>query len=179
MPMPASGVSKMMNMAVPAALHLVDHLVLEHHLGDAAALAAFEERCVAHVLAIDLEAQPGRQQHAERHHHAQQLLVLADRFVEYHGQSDIRPVFGGDALYQSAFLFLGAGRRAAAPPAMRRASRAPRCRVRWRRARSIQEAPCASTWLANASTIASTAENLSERSVRGMIAGSEGISSHC
>ena len=77
--MPASGVSKMMNMAVPPPLHLVDHLVLQHDLGDAAALAAFEEGRVADVLAVDLEPEPGGQQHAERHHHAQQLLVLADR----------------------------------------------------------------------------------------------------
>jgi hypothetical protein len=82
-----------------AVLHLIDDFVLQHHLCHAAALAAFEERRVADVLAVDLEAEAGRQQHAERHHHAEQLLVLADRFIEHHGQSDIRPVLGGDALH--------------------------------------------------------------------------------
>src|SRR5262245_19159461 len=97
-----------------SAHHLLDHLVLQHHLGYAALLAAFEERRVADILVIDLESKAGGQEHAERHHDAQQLLILADGFVEHHGQPDIWPVLRGHALHQRAFLLLGAWRRATA-----------------------------------------------------------------
>src|SRR5262245_25670676 len=96
-----------------AGLHLVDDLVLQHHLRHAAALAAFEEGRIADVLAVDLESEPGGQQHAERNHYAKQLLVLADRLIEHDRETDIRPVLGGDALHQRAFLFLGPRRGAA------------------------------------------------------------------
>src|SRR5262245_42799643 len=47
-----------------ALFHLGDDVVLEHDLGDATASAAFEERGVADILAVDLEAQSRRQEHA-------------------------------------------------------------------------------------------------------------------
>src|SRR5262245_15801972 len=48
-----------------AFFHLGDDVVLEDDLGDAAASAAFEKRGVADILAVDLEAEACRQEHAE------------------------------------------------------------------------------------------------------------------
>ena len=121
MPIPASGVSKMMNMAVPPPISFL----ITSSCSTTSAMHPFLLHLRKGALPTScpsiLSPSPVREQHAERHHDAQQLLVLADGFVEHHRQPDIRPVLRGDALHQRAFLFLGAGRRAAAhlPGAMR------------------------------------------------------------
>ena len=61
-PMPSSGVWKMTKVAVCAVFHLLEELVLDHGLGDAAVRQAAHEIHAADVLAVDLQAEAGRQQ---------------------------------------------------------------------------------------------------------------------
>ena len=63
---------------------------------------------------IDLEAEAGGQQHAERGHHPHQPALGVGGLEHDHGQPDIGAVFRGHALDQRALLGFGAGRRVAA-----------------------------------------------------------------
>ena len=74
---------------------------------------------------VDLEAEAGGQQHAERRQHAHDSRLLVGRLQHDHGQADVLAVLGGDELHQHALLALGAGRRVAAhlPVGMGRANR--------------------------------------------------------
>jgi hypothetical protein len=111
-----------------AGAQLLHQVVVHHHLGDAAVRQAAHEAGAADVGLVDLQAQAGRQQHAERREHAHQPALLIGGLQHDHGQADVRAVFGGDALDQGALLALRAGRRVAAdlPVAVHRLHRALR-----------------------------------------------------
>ena len=137
-PMPSSGVWKMMKVDGLAGAHLVDQVVVHDHFGDAAVRQAAHEAGAADVAAVDLEAEPRRQQHAERSDHPHQPALLIGGLQHDDGEADIGPVLGGHALHQRALLALSAGRRVAAdlPVAMHRAHRALRRGVSRRTSRS-------------------------------------------
>ena len=113
MPMPSSGVWKMMNVA-SCRCATADQRVVEHHFGDAAVRQAPHEARAADIGGVDLQAEPGRQQHAERRQDAQEAALLVGGLQDQHGEGDVRPVIGRDALNQRALLLLRAGRRVAA-----------------------------------------------------------------
>ena len=110
MPMPASSVWKMMKTARLALLQLLDQLILDDHLRVAGERMAAQERRVPDVLVVDLEAEPRRQQHAERRKHAQHALAVGEA-LEIDGEADVVAVLGRHALHQRAHLVLGARRR--------------------------------------------------------------------
>ena len=103
-----------MKVALLAGAQFLDQLVVHDHLGDAAIGQAAHEAGAADVGIVDLEAEAGRQQHAERRHHAHQPALGVGGLEHDHGQADIGAVLGGHALDQRALLALGAGRRVAA-----------------------------------------------------------------
>ena len=107
---------------------LADQVVVHDDLGDAAVGHAAHEAGPAELGIVDLQPQARRQQHAGRGDHPHDPGLLVRGLQDDHGQADIGPVFGGDALDQRALLGLGAGRRVAAdlPVAMDGADRALR-----------------------------------------------------
>ena len=128
MPMPSSGVWKMMKVAVWPVRSCLSSLSSIMHLGDAAVRQAAHEAGAADVGLVDLQPEAGRQQHAERRQHAHQPALLVGGLQHDHGEADIGAVLGGDALDQGALLALRAGRRVAAdlPVAVDRLHRALR-----------------------------------------------------
>ena len=114
MPMPSSGVWKMMKVAFAPALHLIDQFLLHHDFGDAAGRQTAHEAGAPDVGVVDLEPEAGRQKHAERGDDAQQAAFAVGGLQNDHHEIDVRLVFGGDALQQGALFFGGAGRRLAA-----------------------------------------------------------------
>ena len=135
MPMPSSGVWNTMKVADCAGLQRVEQRLFEDHLGIAAVLEAAHEIGAADILAVDIEAKPVGQQHAERRQHAQDLGLVVGGAQHHHRKADLRPVLGDDVLHHRALLGGGAGRRVAddRPGAMGRLHRAvllrrPACR---------------------------------------------------
>ena len=113
-PMPSSGVWKMMKVADWPVAQLADQVVVHDDLGDAAVGHAAHEAGPAELGVVDLEPEARRQQHARRGDHPHQPGLLVRGLQHDHGQPDIGPVLGGDALDQRALLGLGARRGVAA-----------------------------------------------------------------
>src|SRR5579863_5659013 len=109
-----------------AGAHLADQLVVHDHLGDATIGQAAHEAGAADIGIVDLEAEPGRQQHPERRDDAHQAAFLIAGLEHDHRQPDIGAVLGGYALHQRALLALRTRRGVAAdlPVAMDRTDRA-------------------------------------------------------
>ena len=63
---------------------------------------------------VDLEAEAGGQEHAERRQDAHDARLLVGGLEHDHRQPDIVAVLGGDELHEHALLALSAGRRVAA-----------------------------------------------------------------
>src|SRR5215472_9357621 len=115
-------------------LQLAEQLVVHDNFGDAAVRKAAHEAGAPHVLVVELQAQSGGQQHAERRYYPHQPALLVGGLEHDHGQTGIGAVLCHHALDQGALLVLRAGRRVAAdlPVAMCRAHRALRLRGRRR-----------------------------------------------
>ena len=97
-----------------AGLQLVDQLVVHRDLGDAAVGEALEKVQPAHVLVVDLEADPGRQQHAERRDDAQETRLAVGGVERDDDQRQVGPLLVDDAEDDGALLVGRAGRRLAA-----------------------------------------------------------------
>ena len=93
-----------------AGTQLLDQIIVHHHFGDAAVRQAADEAGPADVGLIDLQSEPGREQHADRRNHTQQSALLVGGFQYDHGQTDIGAILGSDALNERALLALGARR---------------------------------------------------------------------
>jgi len=99
--------------------------------------SAFDEAGAPDIDIVDLEAEAGRQQHAERRLHPHQAGFLVGGLQDQNRDADAGAIFGNHALKQGALLVLCAGRGFAAdlPVAMHGADRALR---RGRHGRSRQ-----------------------------------------
>jgi hypothetical protein len=86
---------------------------IENDLGVAAIGKAADEIGPADILAINIEAEAGRKQHAKRRQHAQDAGLLVGGLQHHHRQADLRPVVGYDVLHQGALLAGCAGRSVA------------------------------------------------------------------
>ena len=75
---------------------------------------AAHETGAADIRLVDLEAEPGGQEHAERRDDAQEPALPVRRLQDDDHEGDVRPVFGGHVLDDGALLGLGARRRLAA-----------------------------------------------------------------
>ena len=107
--MPSSGVSKMMKVAVLALRNWLKQLVVHHDFGNAAVGQAADETGAADIGIVELQPEPGRQQHAERRHHPHQLALLVGGLEHDDGEAGVGAVFGDHALDQGALLACAPG----------------------------------------------------------------------
>ena len=110
MPIPASSVWKDDEDCRLAGGQPTDQLVLDHDLRVAGEGMAAQEWCMAHVLTIDLQAEPGRQQHAQGCKDPENSLAVREP-LEVDRQSDVVAILGRYALDQSAHFGFRTGRR--------------------------------------------------------------------
>ena len=114
MPMPSSGVWKMMKVAVVPLRSW--SISLSSIITSAMQPVGRQRTKPARPTSAwsTFRPRPGGQQHAERRDDAQQPALAVGRLQHDHHEIDVRPVLGRDALDQRALLLLGAGRRLAA-----------------------------------------------------------------
>src|SRR3954452_19408378 len=111
-----------------AAAQLLEQVFVHLHLGDAPVRQAAHETRAADVSRVDLQAEAGREEHAEGRQHPHESALLIRGLQYDHSQADVGAVLGRDALDQGALFALCAGRRVAAdlPVAMHGLDRALR-----------------------------------------------------
>ena len=102
--MPSSGVWNTMKVAVWPRLHLIDQVVLHHHLGDASRREAAHEPGPADIGLVDLEPEPGRQQHTKRRDHPQEPALAVGSLEHDDHKGDVGPVLGCHVLDDGALL---------------------------------------------------------------------------
>ena len=113
-PMPSSGRLEDNEGCGLAGAQLLEQIVVHHHLRDAAVGQAADEPGAADIHLVDLEPEPGRQQHAHRGDDPHQLGFVIGGLEDDDSEADIGAVFRGHALDEGALLALGSGRGVAA-----------------------------------------------------------------